>query len=530
MDAYAELVRRYQDQALAAAFFILGDRAEAEDATQEAFTRAFAALERFRPDGSFRAWLLRIVANEAHDLRSAAQRRADLLSRASVQLPSASPPPSAEAAAFAEQRREAVLRALFELREDDRMVITYRYFFDLSEAEMADILGVARGTIKSRLARAIARLRPILRRLGPLVVVGPGLEAALGHLLPRLSGPAGPLQPAPHLAQAVVQQLGAGGAGSGASPAPAAVRGNGLSQSVPTLVGMTALGLLAAAFALVTAPDSARMDRAAPPSVTAVSPAPAAAASPAVPAPPALPGPTVVYGGDLSAADRQAVAALLGSDGTASVESVSHQELVDTLRQQGMAVSEADQAISSAHLVCQAPGAGIAIQTHGISGLPAPVYAAALLTAGLSDADVAVAAPPDRSVSGEAALVGALKAAPRCSAQGQLDPQRAALAYQQLTVTAALAAGQTDPTRASAVLLSVLHAVIVGQATDAGAIESALQTAATEQGLPLDASQRAAVVELMQRLAGRDYGEYAHGYRLDELGPNQVRLTPADAD
>src|SRR5215210_8872283 len=79
MDAYGELVRRYQDHALATAFFILGDRQEAEDATQEAFTRAFAALHRFRPDSSFRSWLLRIVVNEAHDLRTAAQRRADLL-------------------------------------------------------------------------------------------------------------------------------------------------------------------------------------------------------------------------------------------------------------------------------------------------------------------------------------------------------------------------------------------------------------------------------------------------------------------
>jgi uncharacterized protein YpuA (DUF1002 family) len=239
-----------------------------------------------------------------------------------------------------------------------------------------------------------------------------------------------------------------------------------------------------------------------------------------------LPATTVVYGGDLSAADRQAVAGLLGSDGTATVQTVSHQELIDTLRQQGIVVSEADQALSSAQLVCQAPGAGIAVQTHGISGLPAPVYAAALLTAGLSDAMVSIAAPPERSVSGEAALVGVLKAAPQCGAQGQLDPQRTALAYQQLTVTDALAAGQSDPTRAAAVLLSVLHAVIVGQATDAGAIDSALQAAAAEQGLTLEASQRAAVVQLMQRLAGLDYGEYAHGYHVDDLGPDHVRLSP----
>jgi RNA polymerase sigma-70 factor (ECF subfamily) len=54
-----------------------------------------------------------------------------------------------------------VLGALGKLREEDRLVIAYRYFMQLSEAEMADALGVARGTVKSRLSRAIARLREI---------------------------------------------------------------------------------------------------------------------------------------------------------------------------------------------------------------------------------------------------------------------------------------------------------------------------------------------------------------------------------
>jgi RNA polymerase sigma-70 factor (ECF subfamily) len=86
VSAYGELVRRHQDQALAAAYVTLGDRQEAEDATQEAFARAFLALNRFRPDGSFRAWLLRIVVREAHDLLAARHRRADILSRAAGRL------------------------------------------------------------------------------------------------------------------------------------------------------------------------------------------------------------------------------------------------------------------------------------------------------------------------------------------------------------------------------------------------------------------------------------------------------------
>jgi RNA polymerase sigma-70 factor (ECF subfamily) len=55
-----------------------------------------------------------------------------------------------------------VLAALRRLREDDRLVIAYRYFFELSEAEMAEALGVARGTVKSRLSRALGRLREVM--------------------------------------------------------------------------------------------------------------------------------------------------------------------------------------------------------------------------------------------------------------------------------------------------------------------------------------------------------------------------------
>jgi RNA polymerase sigma-70 factor (ECF subfamily) len=54
------------------------------------------------------------------------------------------------------------VRALNELKEEDRLVIAYRYFLDLSEAEMAAALGVARGTVKSRLSRAMKRLRNVL--------------------------------------------------------------------------------------------------------------------------------------------------------------------------------------------------------------------------------------------------------------------------------------------------------------------------------------------------------------------------------
>jgi RNA polymerase sigma factor (sigma-70 family) len=156
-EAYGELVRRYQALATRTAYVITGLSAEAEDA----FTKAYFALGRFRTGAPFRPWLLRIVANEAKNRRKAAGRRPTVDLSVAEDRPSGDTALSPEEAALASERRTFVLAALGKLREEDRLVISYRYFMQLSEAEMAEALGVARGTVKSRLSRAIARLREI---------------------------------------------------------------------------------------------------------------------------------------------------------------------------------------------------------------------------------------------------------------------------------------------------------------------------------------------------------------------------------
>ncbi len=164
-DAYGALVRRHQELAIRVGHLITGQAPEAEDAAQDAFVKAYYGLHRLPAGGSFRAWLLRIVANEARNRRKAAQRRADRMSRWSRHGPSGSVAPSPEAAALANEQRTVLLTALGGLREDDRLVLAYRFFFDLSEAEIADALGCARGTVKSRLSRALGRLRQRLADL-----------------------------------------------------------------------------------------------------------------------------------------------------------------------------------------------------------------------------------------------------------------------------------------------------------------------------------------------------------------------------
>ena len=162
MAAYAELVRVYQGPALRTAALLAADSAEAEDAVQDAFVKAHGALGRFREGSPFRPWLLRIVANEARNRRRSAGRRRGLALRVAEDRPSSDAAPSPEVAVLTRETREALLEAVGRLQPEDRLVIGYRYFMDLSEAEMAAALGVARGTVKSRLSRALARLRVAL--------------------------------------------------------------------------------------------------------------------------------------------------------------------------------------------------------------------------------------------------------------------------------------------------------------------------------------------------------------------------------
>ena len=156
VDAYTELVARHRAVAVRVAYLHAGD--DAEDASQEAFVKAYGSLGRFRAGAPFRPWLLKIVANEARNRRRAAGRREGLALRSARRLP-AGAAPSAEEAALDRHRREQVLAAVAGLDDRDRLVVAYRYLAGLSEAETAALLGCRPGTVKSRLSRALDRLR-----------------------------------------------------------------------------------------------------------------------------------------------------------------------------------------------------------------------------------------------------------------------------------------------------------------------------------------------------------------------------------
>ena len=163
VDAYAELVRRHAPMALRTAT-LLGAGPAAEDVVQEAFVKAYRTLGRFRDQAPFRPWLLRIVANESHNLHRSSQRRGAREQASTLLSPGLLGGRSADPAdhAVREDQRVAVLAAVRELSPALRQVVTCRYLLDLDEAETATVLGVPRGTVKSRLSRGLAKLRPLI--------------------------------------------------------------------------------------------------------------------------------------------------------------------------------------------------------------------------------------------------------------------------------------------------------------------------------------------------------------------------------
>ncbi|HVL23979.1 MAG TPA: sigma-70 family RNA polymerase sigma factor [Thermomicrobiales bacterium] len=153
--AFEELVRRYQSVAFRTGWIIVRDEAEAEDAAQSAFLKAWLALDRFRDGAPFRPWLLQIVANEAKNQRKVTHRTRV----AEVDDAVVADPASLEGAVVDRERASWLVAHINHLAEPDRMVIYCRYALELSEAETAAVLGCAHGTVKSRLHRALARLR-----------------------------------------------------------------------------------------------------------------------------------------------------------------------------------------------------------------------------------------------------------------------------------------------------------------------------------------------------------------------------------
>lgn len=163
-DAFRQLVDAYRHVAYGVALRVLRRPEEAEEATQEAFVRAWKALPNFRGDAKFSTWLYRIVTRRAFDRLEAAKRRhgREVGVEEAEALPGGSEPdPSAR------QRARLLETLVADLPDAQRAAITLFYFEERSVNEVAETLGMPPNTVKTHLSRARAALRGAwLRRTG----------------------------------------------------------------------------------------------------------------------------------------------------------------------------------------------------------------------------------------------------------------------------------------------------------------------------------------------------------------------------
>jgi RNA polymerase sigma-70 factor (ECF subfamily) len=153
--AWEDLIRRHQESVFRLAYLLLGDPDDAQDVAQETFIRTHRHLDRFDESRALRPWLLRIASNLARNRKRSVGRYWHTLQRLGR---------AEEGPGLDPDDAQILWQAIRKLRHRDQQIIYMRYFLDLSEAEAAAALEIAPGTVKSRLHRALTRLRSTIER------------------------------------------------------------------------------------------------------------------------------------------------------------------------------------------------------------------------------------------------------------------------------------------------------------------------------------------------------------------------------
>lgn len=169
-DAYETLVRQYEEPVFRLAYLILGDPDDAKDIAQETFIRAYHHLRRFDADRPLKPWLLQITRNLARNRQRAVGRYLSTLSRVFAGAPTTEHSAETEHAQLSET--QALWDAIRQLDRRDQEIIYLRYFLHLSTEETSQALKIESGTVKSRLSRALRRLRGIVQEDFPLLHEG----------------------------------------------------------------------------------------------------------------------------------------------------------------------------------------------------------------------------------------------------------------------------------------------------------------------------------------------------------------------
>jgi RNA polymerase sigma-70 factor (ECF subfamily) len=168
-DRYAEMVQRHQRRASRIAFHYLRDAADADDAVQDAFIKAFTHLETYRDELPFEVWFTRILINGCLDRIKSRNRRNRWMLPIEEQgiageaLDPVAGQPSPEARALAAERRRQMSAALARLPERQRAVFVLSQEQGYSSREVSAITGIKESTVRVHLFRAIRKLRSLLQ-------------------------------------------------------------------------------------------------------------------------------------------------------------------------------------------------------------------------------------------------------------------------------------------------------------------------------------------------------------------------------
>jgi RNA polymerase sigma-70 factor, ECF subfamily len=160
--AWEALMHAHQEAVFRLAYLFTGDTHDAEDVTQEAFIRAFRHIDQFEQGRAFRPWVLSIAANLARNRLRGISRYLGVLQRMARRDPAF----ISATAPQAGSEGQALWQDVRRLGLEDQQVIYLRYFMELSEQETAAVLQIPPGTVKSRLHRALKRLRTALEARG----------------------------------------------------------------------------------------------------------------------------------------------------------------------------------------------------------------------------------------------------------------------------------------------------------------------------------------------------------------------------
>ncbi|HIX90886.1 MAG TPA: sigma-70 family RNA polymerase sigma factor [Candidatus Agathobaculum pullicola] len=171
LDAFEELVRRYEKRVYAVALRSSGSPEDAADIVQEVFLRAWRSIESFRGDSGFSTWLFRITMNMCVDFarhKHTQPQTQSIVDEEENERPMPDPAPTPEEHLENRELGRELAAALEEISEEHRRIILLRDVSGMSYTEIAEVLEISEGTVKSRLSRARIALRKVLLRRGNL--------------------------------------------------------------------------------------------------------------------------------------------------------------------------------------------------------------------------------------------------------------------------------------------------------------------------------------------------------------------------